>query len=113
MFWRRRKLNRGRDSLGRRVGGDVLGRSCGNGLLLFVGVGCGVDRSRGRLRAALDLSVADGLDLRETLLFLIHANRDELDDLLGDTEAALDLGDQRTGGSDVQQDVETVVELAK
>src|SRR5271170_6730203 len=117
MFGRRRELDRGGDSLVRRVGGDVLGGSCCNWLLLFfsVGVRCrgrGLYGSCDRLRAALDLGVANGLDLRETLLFFVHANRDELDDLLRDAEATLDLGDQRTCCGNVQQDVETIVELA-
>ena len=37
------------------------------------------------------LRVADRLHLRQALLFFVHAHGDELDHLLGDAEAALDL----------------------
>ena len=65
-----------------------------------------------RLCAALDLGVADGLHFGEALLFFVHANGDELDHLLGNAEATLDLGDELALGGDGEQDVEAVVEFA-
>ena len=64
-----------------------------------------------RLRAALDVGIAVGLDLGDALVFLVHANGDVLDDLLGDAEAAFDLGDQRGGRINDEKDIEAVVEL--
>src|SRR5882757_8225810 len=70
-----------------------------------------LNRSRHRLRAALHLGVADRLDLRQALLFFVHANSDELDHLLGHAQTALDLRNQRALCSYVHQNVKTVVEL--
>ena len=41
---------------------------------------------------------------------LVRVDGDELDDRLGDAETTLDLGDQRGGRFDDEQDVEAVVE---
>src|SRR6185437_16897777 len=97
---------------GGRVTGDG-GLRCGSGSFRC-SLGCGSSRSLRclRQRAALDLGVAQGLDLGEALLFFVHTDGDELDHLFGDAQAALDLGDQRALGGDVQQDVKAVVELA-
>src|SRR5581483_7411755 len=65
-----------------------------------------------RLRAALHVSVAVLLDLGDALLFLIGAHGDELDHLLGDAEAALNLVDERSRRLDNEKNVEAVVELA-
>ena len=51
------------------------------------------------------------LDLGETLFFFVHADGDELDDRLGDAEAALDFSDELGGRGYGEQDIETVVEL--
>src|SRR5271170_1199864 len=109
------KLDRGGDSLGCRM----LGWSCCSWLLLFVGLsGGGRFGSRcmlcrcDRLRAALHLGIAEGLDLCQALLFFVHAHGDELDHLLGHAQAALDLSDQRTRGGNIQQHVKAVIELA-
>src|SRR5438270_393492 len=114
-FLLKRKLNRGSNRLRRRI------RSGSNWLLLVFGVGlscggrgnfrCWLRRSGARLRAALHLGVANRLDLRQTLLFFVHAHRDELDHLLGNAQTALDLRDQRALCGNVHQNVKAVVEL--
>ena len=65
-----------------------------------------------RGRATLLMRIAVRADLGETLLFLIHTNRDELDHRLGNAEAALKLGDNCAVGLNRQQHVVAVVELA-
>ena len=60
----------------------------------------------------LHLAVAVCLHLGQALVLLVRADGDELDHLLGHTQAALQLGDERAVGRDVQQDILTVKKLA-
>src|ERR1700733_8813524 len=109
-----KKLNRRSDSLG----GRMFGRSCCSRLLLIVSLrGGSVARRRlvrlcARLRAALDLGIANRLNLRQTLFFFVHAHRDELDHLLRHTQTALKLHDQRALRSNDHQNVKPIVKLA-
>ncbi len=54
---------------------------------------------------------AVGLDLGNTLFFLVCAHSDELDDLFGYTQAALDFGDQGGRRFNDQKHIDAVVEL--
>ncbi len=85
--------------IGREGGGDpweLLGAGRhGLGSLSYRGGNCGgnrrVDSRCGRRRFCADLATraAEGLHLCKTLLFLVNAHGDELDDRLGDAETAL------------------------
>src|SRR5215472_14537588 len=92
------------------LGGCRIMKQFGGGSLGGLGLrGFGAEL---RQSAALDVSVAVLLDLGDALLFLVGAHGDELDHLLGDAEAALNLVDERRGRLDDEEDVEAVVELA-
>ena len=57
------------------------------------------------------MRIAMRLDLRHALVFLVHANGEELDHRLGHAQTALDLGDQRSRSLDDQQNVKAIIEL--
>src|SRR5262249_27636586 len=91
---------------------DVKLRLCLRG---FAGVGSncsGFRGSSGLTALTLHARVADLFDLRQALVFNIRADADELDDLFGHAQAALDLLDQLARSFDRQQNVEAVNELA-
>src|SRR6478672_10061488 len=68
-------------------------------------------RRRGRCGCFL-ARVAQGLDLVEALLFLVHADAQEFDHRLADAQATLEFVHQPTAALKGQQDIKPVVELA-
>src|ERR1035437_9318872 len=69
-------------------------------------------RSHRGWRCCAPADATQGLDLGQTLLFLVDAHGDEFDHRLGNAQAALQLQHHRAVGLDGQQNVVAVVELA-
>src|SRR5581483_11745907 len=67
---------------------------------------------RCRCRSRLAARFADCLDLVETLLLLVDANRQELDDRFSDAQTALQFMNESASALDGQQYVHTILELA-